>query len=112
MDFLAISALVVGLGAAFVGFWSGLKAFAFSARLDGLEARFQRMHNEAAGLAGNAAREAKSDRRDAAIAEGLAIWQGEGSEDEKKKKLVALGLKYPDVAGGVLKRVLQGKLPI
>lgn len=112
MDFewviLGAGALTGGLIGGFIGGSAVgyFKDWALSARVDGLEARFHRMHNQSISGDGTAVKNQKAERMSQAVAEAAALMQSGKKPEEALKEIAA---KYPDVALDVIQKTMRGK---
>jgi len=104
----AFSGAVAGFFAgAIVG---GIVAYAQLWRIDGLEARLMRMHNDQISPKGVAMREQKAERQNEAIAYAFELMEGkDGEKPDVKNVALQVASKYPDVAGDIIQKALQGK---
>ena len=88
--------------AVLVAFCAGFAAcYAFFALV---ERRALSLVRTEASKKGNLKQQEYSDERAAALAEAVAIYQGEGTNEEKLKKGAALLVKYPSSAAWLVKQ--------
>lgn len=107
----AFGGVVVAMGSIVGGFIGGgavsfIRDYTLHSRVDGLETRFQRLHNELVSGSGSAAKSAKNERMSEAVSKAAELMQ-KGAKPEDALKEVAAA--YPDVALSLLQKSMRNK---
>lgn len=116
MDMVGLLSVSAGFaGGAMAGFIAGgavglLRDVNMAMRVDSIEARFKRLHNESISTSGVDARTEKAERQSEAMAYVMARMQEKDAVPTLILKEAAL--KYPDVAASLLSKTMKGKGPL